>query len=423
MGSNNIIAEYMEYVTDTEPPYIYHRWSAICSIGALLGRSCYIQHGHFRVYPNLYTMLIGDPATRKSTAIKISKKIITGAGYDTFAADKTSKEKFLLDLEGETLEFEEGSNKTTKYDAVLAENLWGSKNLSDPKEVFIAADEWSEFAKPGDLEFYTTLGNLWDWDSEKPFSQRFKNSKSVSIFQPTVSLLGGTTPELFSKSFPADALGSGFLSRMILIHGMRSQRKYTFPPIPTKENTDGIVSRYSKVRTSLVGSITIEPGAAKVLDDIYLNWRDINDVRFRSYSNRRFTQLLKLCLIITASRGLAVISAGSVIEANTYLVSAEILMPKALGEFGKSKNSDVVQKIMDVLKDTMLPMKAPEIWAHVHKDLEKVQMLHDIMNNLMLAKRVHFAPGAGWLPVGVKAVEHDYVEFEKYLTDEERKMI
>ena len=45
-------------------------------------------------------MLIGHPGARKSAAIKAARKIISGAGYSTYSAEKTSKEKFLLDLEG-----------------------------------------------------------------------------------------------------------------------------------------------------------------------------------------------------------------------------------------------------------------------------------------------------------------------------------
>jgi hypothetical protein len=44
----------------------------------------------------------------------------------------------------------------------------------------------------GNLDFLSTLGALWDWDDEgATYKQRFKNSKSISIFQPTISLLGG----------------------------------------------------------------------------------------------------------------------------------------------------------------------------------------------------------------------------------------
>src|SRR4051812_8728692 len=98
----DFFSTYFAYTEATEPPITYHRWCAIGTIAALLARNFYIQHGHFRIYPNLYIQLIGDPGSRKSTAIKLIKKLLLASGYDTIAADKTSKEKFLVDLEGST---------------------------------------------------------------------------------------------------------------------------------------------------------------------------------------------------------------------------------------------------------------------------------------------------------------------------------
>ena len=96
----NLIDAYIEYRAETEPPAIYHRWSMIASVAALLGRRFYIPFGSSHIYPNLYIMLIGGVGTRKSSAIKEATKLIGQAGYKTFSARKTSKEKFLMDLEG-----------------------------------------------------------------------------------------------------------------------------------------------------------------------------------------------------------------------------------------------------------------------------------------------------------------------------------
>lgn len=424
----DFIEEYIIYNKDTEPPYNYHRWCAISCVGAILGRNYYIQHGSFRIFPNIYTLLIGEAATRKSTAVKINKRLLSSSGYETFAADKTTKEKFLLDLEGSTdaeialASAGPGSNsKRPVYDSVMATNLWGSDSgLQEPREVFIEADEFAEFVGSGNLEFYTTLGNLWDWDDEKqPFTQRVKNSKSVSIFQPTVSILGGITPELFARAFPPEAIGSGFLSRMILIHGEKSARKYPFPPTPSSSDTEAIIATMRKIRSNNYGVATVTPEALGILGEIYHGWDPISDVRFKAYSNRRFTQLLKLCLIVSAAQDTKQIVAEHIIRANTYLSAAESLMPRALGEFGKSKNSDVANKIMDVLKATHKPLSAIELWKHVHKDLEKIHMLSDILQSLKAADRVQYIKDKGWLPLEAKRGEHKFVDWS-LLTEEER---
>jgi hypothetical protein len=98
---DDFISAYLDYIGETEAPTLYHRWCALAALGTYLGRQYSLKFGHSNLHTNLYVMLIGVPATRKSTAIKIAKKLMVSAGYSHLSSDRTSKEKFLLDLAGE----------------------------------------------------------------------------------------------------------------------------------------------------------------------------------------------------------------------------------------------------------------------------------------------------------------------------------
>jgi Protein of unknown function (DUF3987) len=422
----NIFANYLAYTAETEPPVVYHRWCYLSALGAVIARKAWLEPGHQRIFPTLYTMCIGEPATRKSTAIKIVKRLLAASGYDTFAADTTKKEKFLLDLEGILDDTEQLQQTKGKYDAVTAENLWG-KTEGEPREVFIVADEFNDFAGTGDLGFFTTLGNLWDWDDPNlPFTQRFKNSKSVSIYQPTVSILAGNTPELFSRCFPPEALGSGFLSRLLLIHGERSGRRITFPPPPDAVLGEALISYLRKLREFSPGKITLSPGALELLDNIYQEDVALPDIRFKAYSNRRFTQLQRICIILSTAKFQTQVTADDVIQANTILAHAEIGMPKAMGEFGKGKNSDVANKIMDIAERATKPVTNREFWQQVHKDLGSMKDLVDILQGLISADRLQIINGphhaGGFLPKKAVRVDPKHVDWS-FLTQEERDMI
>lgn len=375
-------------------------------------------------------MIIGEPGCRKSAAIKKAVKLLGASGYESFAADKTTKEKFLVDLEGNTPDEQEVSGnkysntKKATYDAVMAQNLWGpdAGDIRDPKEVFVAADEFNEYAGTGNLEFFSLLGSLWDWDrDDRGYTSRIKNGRSVDIFQPTINILGGITPEQFALTFPSAIIGQGFLSRMIFIHGVKSERRYTIPPTPDAAVTTILLASLQQIRTTIRGCITISPAAFRVLDAIYNGgWKDIDDVRFKSYSNRRFTQLLKLCAILSASAIKSEIDEYEVVYANTILAAAEHWMPEALGEFGKSKNSDVVNKITALLAVTNRPLTITDIWKQVHKDLAKTAELQEMMQNLQLAGKIQMIKGKGWLPLKVVGKKLEFVDWG-LLTDEERK--
>jgi hypothetical protein len=104
------------------------------------------------------------------------------------------------------------------------------------------------------------------------------------------------------------------------------------------------------------------------------------------------------------------------------LAAIEAKMPESIGEFGKSKNSDVAHKILTVLNAAHAPINAKQLWAVVHKDLERLTSLSELLHNLQAADKVQYIPQRGWLPKKEVAVEVRYVDWS-LLTQEERNLL
>lgn len=341
---------------------------------------------------------MGNPGTRKNTAINLATGIIDTAGYTAFSANKTRLEKFLLDLEGETVEGSKGSTN------IVMKNIFGDNNEEDvtgltPREVFIHAPEFNNFMPRGDLDFLSIIGDLWDWDNEKrSWKHRLKNSKQVHIFQPTISLLAGNTHAGFQEMFPPQSIGQGFLSRLILVYSEPSGKKISFPTTPSAKTKSDLVGMFANIRTKVVGEATITPPAKNALDIIYRTWHELEDQRFKHYSTRRFTHLLKLVLICAASRVSTKIDMPDVLLASSLLAFTEAQMPKALGEFGKSRNAEAANKIMQKLYETKQPLTLIQLWKVVNNDLEKMKDLGELLANLTGADKIQNIPGKGFLP-------------------------
>ena len=411
----DFFSEYLDYTSNIEPPAVFQRWCAISGIGAFLGRQYYFQHGHFNVYPNTYTMLIGSPGTRKSTAIKLMRSLMVQAGYGTIAAEKSTKEKFLLDLAGE-------DNGMPDVDAILDRNIFGDGDDKSATEMFIMADEFNDFFGNGNIEFVSLLGTLWDFNGT--YRNRIKNGKSVDINNPTVSILGGNTPTGFSLAFPTDILGQGFFSRILLIYGEPNGKRIPFPERPSDEATKRLIERLQRIKANVFGPANLTGNAKKLLDKIYRLNPTVDDVRFESYSNRRFIHLLKLCIIHSAARDSCDIHEQDVIYANTVLTHSESFMPRALGEFGKGKNSDVSHKVLQVIMGAPGVISFKDIWCNVHSDLEKMSQLQEILVNLNAADKIQAVPNLnGYLPKRrVVEVEDDSIVDYSLLSAEERRM-
>lgn len=366
-------------------------------------------------------MLIGSPGTKKSSAIKIGAKLLKQAGYTTFAAKKTRQEKFLLDMA------EQSEDPATPDGAdILDQNLWGDTAATSildrpPAECFVAADEFNTFIGLGNIDFISILGDLWDY--EGVYDYKLKNSKSVFIPNPTVNILGGNTPTGFAQAFPTDSIGQGFFSRLLLIYGEPSGIKYTFPPPPDIEIQTELIALLHTIRNEIKGEISITEESKGLLDIIYHTWEDLEDIRFEHYSNRRLQHLLKLCLIVTASRLSRVIELEDVVYANTLLTFTEQLMPKALGEFGKARNSAITHKVMIAIDSAKLPISFQAIWKAVHQDLDSRDQLIQILGGLQVAEKIQ-AVGTGFLPIKkVREEEKNGTVDWNLLTDEERNLI
>lgn len=410
--NSSFFSDYLTYTSDSEVPTSFHRWSAIAGIGAILERNLFIPHGHSQLYPNIYSMLIGTAGTRKSTAIKLMKSLLVKAGYTTISAERTSKEKFLMDLAGHD------DDAPADPDTILNANLFGDMNdESTIRPMFIGADEANDFFGIGNLEFLSILGSLWDWNGP-PYSNRIKTGKSIAIPNPTITILAGNTPTGFSLAFPSDILGQGFFSRLLLIYGEPNGKQIAFPKTPDPNETAHIVTLLQTIKTYHQGALDYSETARLLLDNIYRTTKPINDLRFDSYSNRRFTHLLKLCIVVAAANLRKEICEDTVIEANTYLSYIESLMPKALGEFGKSRNSDITHKVLSFI-EAHDGVRLKDLMKLVSADLEKPSDIGDIIRKLSASDKIQAVAGM-FLPMRKKGIEDTTGMIDlRYLTHEE----
>lgn len=374
-GIDDFFTSYMAYcdIENSEAPAIFHRWTCASIIGASLGRNCYIKFGSHTIYPNQYIMFMGPPGARKGTGMNIGKKLLQKAGYDRFAADKSSKERFLLDMK----QFDLDASEDIDLDMVA---------FDDPSESYIFAGEFTDFIGQNNMDFITFLTNLWD---NLPIYKNPKiTGKSVVINKPTINLLGANTPEGFALAFPPEALGNGFLSRVLMIFGDTTGNRVTWPAPLDELQTELLALRLKEIREKMRGEITVSKEAKDFGSRIYNKEVPVDDPRFVHYQQRRFIHVLKLAIIIATSNLSFEITEQVLKRAHTMLATAEKYMPKALGEFGASRYSVVAGKILSFLGNSRLPQSPTEIWKAVHKDLSKMSELAEILSSLKLADKI-----------------------------------
>lgn len=380
---------YFKLWENTEPPINLQRWSLIGTLGAWLGRQCWIPFSNTRINPNQFIMFVGDPGCRKTTAIKQAVGLITELGYDTIAADKTSKEGFLMSLAGQEYQEKLNNHRGRKAEDILESVDVLGVDDKMPKEMFVTADEFNDFMGDSNVEFQTLLGRFWDWHDEHiPYRYVLRNSKPLVVYQPTVSILSGNTPSNFAKCFPPDSIGQGFMSRLILVRGEASGKKFDDPPPPDQRLKDEVLARLLDIKQRVIGPMTLTEEAKHMRGMIYRTWPELEDTRFKHYSTRRYMHLMKLTIIMAASRASLLVEAEDVLRANTLLTYTESLMPKAMGEVGASKASKAADKIMQVLYEAREPKTVSDLFKVVRSDVEKIADVAQLVASLQAADKI-----------------------------------
>lgn len=370
----DFFTSYMEYVGASESPTIYHRWAMLAGIGALLGRNVWIPFGHMTIFPNQYILLMGTAGARKASPLTIIKDLLKESGYRRFAPAKTSKERLLIEM-----------SLGSKEEFMIEEALENLTDMDLPSEIFVLKGEFIDFIGINDMGFMTLLTDLWDNldDYDNPKITR----KSVRVYKPTISILGGATPHSIAMAIPPESLEMGFTSRLIFVYSDPTGKHITWPEPPCQDKRSELVERLVRIK-NLKGVINFHPDSKKLLDRMYKEFVPIEDGRFSKYSARRFSHLLKLCLIHAVLEDRMEVTVEDCIKSNTVLHAAECRMPKALGEFGKSKYSNVSNMIVEYLSHCHKPVTMTELWKLVAKDLSKVAELGDIMKNLQHSEKV-----------------------------------
>lgn len=399
---NEFIDTYMRMVEDTESPRVYHVWSALSGVAACIGRKMWFPWGSGRLFPNLYVLLVGSPAARKSTAMEITQDLLMECTNIRFAQDDCGgKRQGLIALMlgdefdedeiniGKQLEQALEHGKLTPDALAGIEVDMGSKKPSQPDcdkhVVMVASTEFNNFIGHGNLEFLEFLARMYDG---KAYRYQLKNRKEKMVMaDPLITLIGCTTPTNIAEAMPAAAVGQGFMSRTILVHGTAKHKDLeTLPELPPELVSD-VQKRFSEIYYNLNGIFVRTRQATDFSESIYNKSLPLNDGRFVYYMARRHTHFLKLSMVFAASRLSTKIELQDVEDAHALLLATEKTMPDALGEYGLNPISAAKQKILDFIVHAKDPITFSMLQQFMHRDL-RLQELIGCVNDLCTAGKI-----------------------------------
>lgn len=370
------IDSYLQYSENSEPPKIFHKWCAISVIAAALRRKCWLEWGPTMFYPNMYVVLTAPPGkARKGTAMKYAQRFFEYLEVPLIA-ESTTRECLIRAL-AESLQKEDYGLTPIEHSSVVI--------LSPELTVFLGYNNMQ------------LMSDLTDWfDCANRWTYRTKNMGTDVITGVFVNMLGATTPDLLRSTLPSDAVGGGLTSRMVFVFAEKKGKIVPFP-FQSKESKDLINPLYNDI-----GKINLLRGNFHVTEDfldVWMRWYTAQEhihpfgnsqVRaLDGYIERRPTHVLKLSMIMSASRTSSMKITGSDLKrAIETLEEAELDMPAALGGVGKSELADLTYRVYYAIRAQ--PMTRRELANLFMYDGSK-SVLDEVLNTLMTSGKIDIA--------------------------------
>lgn len=329
-GSGDWIESWLEWTNGIPSPDIFRLWCGIACIAGALERRVWVETGGGRIYPNLYTLLVGRPGVGKSQAITRVHEAWMEIKEFFVAADNMTKPGLIDNLA-----------------AAKRVILLGPTNMVEFHSLLVASSEFGVLVPAHDLEFLNTLNHIYDNPKSYRETRRYMGNKQIDIINPQLNILAGSQPTYLASLLPEEAWGMGFTSRLILIYSNQILQQELFDVFAVTDEKkkpviDGLV-RCSK----LLGAMEFDNEAK----DAIIRWRNAGlppvpeHSKLENYNSRRILHTFKLCMVSAASKGRSTIYLADFQRAQDWLLQAESLMPDVFRDMVLRSDTQIIQEL------------------------------------------------------------------------------
>lgn len=338
---NDYFNAYKAYSSGSEAPEMFHKWVALAMISASIGRRCWLDMSYFHIFPNVYFVLIGPPATMKSTAMGIGTSMIRKLDVPEdrmvhFSGDSVTRERLIMDLSASM---------------VVDEN-----HLMDTGEYFshssftIQCSELEVFLGQKDRDMVKFLTDLFDCPDE--WTYKTKTQGEDLIKAPCVTMLAGATPQDIPEIFDEASIGTGLTSRMLFIYAAEPGA-----PVPIPKMTENQKLARDKIKYFLRkipefwGEIKMEPAAEQFYSDWYMaRARSHKDQRIAGYWARKHVHMMKIAMLLALSELRKNITTGDIETALAMLDEIEPGLIQTFASVGANKGMVVMESVIAAIR-------------------------------------------------------------------------
>lgn len=345
------LSAWCRMLSCTEIPISYQVAGGITLIGACLKRKVWVDQKNWKVYPNQSVMFVGPSGIGKDTIINAVTREIERVGAVPILGGKT--------MEGINYRLQGLGQEAACY--IPAGELSSFFGQKDYQAGMI--QEFTDLLSGGDKKDISTKGDLYSHDGSP--------ARPKYIYNPTLTLHGGSTEEWLHKAMPDGTMEGGFLGRFLIVVEQFGQKHVALVKNSLdREDLQAIEEASQEWEYGIKEIIAhyTKPTEMNLLEDAqfyYTNWYH-NRFKYFSkvvlpYANRSRDMVLRLAMLMAISR-----RHWNWIDEEDVKFGADILC-----EVGKYIDKVVLPPTSEAQASRMilqmLPATSPEIWKALNQ--------------------------------------------------------
>lgn len=250
----SFIDGYKEYHAGKGTPVIYQEWAALWCVASAVERRVWVITKSEPLYPNLFIFIVGASGAGKSLSIKTCHRLVGSLGPNRLGASSMTSAYLASRIQ-------HGERKYVNPITNQGETFYALNMISPELQVLIPAY---------DIDMLAKLTDLYDCGQ---YSEGRRDEDNTFFTERTcMNLIAATTEVHLLGTFPEQAFGTGFMSRVVLVYAPPTERQSLFTNNrPTKEMValEEALKHDLKIISQQAGEFVFTPEAVRLLDEFY----------------------------------------------------------------------------------------------------------------------------------------------------------
>lgn len=296
MGNGDWLDRVITETAEAESPTSFIYWSALAAVSAVVNNKVYLQKGGiYKLYPNVYVMLVAKSGLRKGYPVAFSKALVQEVNNTRIISGRSSVQAIIKEL---------SQSKAVPGGGIIKDSIG-----------YINSGEFST-ALVRDEDSLTILTDLFDGHYNPSWNNTLKGSGKEELKNVNITLLGAFNQTHFNTMISQKELTGGFVARCItVLEHKRSHKNDLLDDDTVPVDTKGL-AEYLKGLTKLEGKFRLEVDAKAMFRKWYKSFEPEESDDTTGTLNRIHDTILKVSMLISLARG------GELVIRKTYLEEA-----------------------------------------------------------------------------------------------------